>query len=200
MDNSDDRFNPLNTSSPYYDSANNITKIQPFKQIKISATYDGSTSVLFRGFIQSYPESFGGQGADSSVRISCVDAFKIFNLNTIGARGWQVGLTGFSELGETTSLGYADTQELSSARIGRLLDSFGWSSSLRAISTGDLQVKAGIPLTTNLLTALKDVESAEQGQLFISADGKGSRDRNYKKTQQFNSVATFGNGSGELLF
>ena len=78
---------------------------------------------MFRGFIQSYPESFGGQGADSSVRISCVDAFKIFNLNTIGARGWKIGSTGFSELGETTTLGYSDTQELSSARIGRLLDS-----------------------------------------------------------------------------
>ena len=106
LDNSDDRFNPLNTSSPYYDSTNNRTKISPFKQIKIKAEYDGSTSVLFSGFIQSYPESFGGQGADSSVRIRCVDAFKIFNLNTIGARGWKIGSTGFSELGETTRLGY----------------------------------------------------------------------------------------------
>ena len=31
LDNSDDRFNPLNTSSPYYDSANNITKISTFQ-------------------------------------------------------------------------------------------------------------------------------------------------------------------------
>ena len=77
---------------------------------------------MFRGFIQSYPESFGGQGADSSVRISCVDAFKIFNLNTIGARGWNLGQSGFSELGETTTLGYSDdTRIKSSARITRLL-------------------------------------------------------------------------------
>ena len=74
LNNADDRFNPLNTSSPYYG------KISPFRQIKISAVYDGSTRVLFRGFITAYPESFGGQGADSSVRVSCVDAFKIFNL------------------------------------------------------------------------------------------------------------------------
>ena len=48
---------------------------------------------------------------------------------------------------------------------------------------------------------MKDVESAEQGQFFISADGKVTfRDRNYKRTQQFNSQATFGNGSGELPF
>ena len=34
-----------------------------------------------------------------------------------------------------------------------------------------------------------------------TADGKVTfRDRNYKRTQQFHSVATFGNGSGELPF
>jgi len=201
LNNSDDRFNPLNTSSPYYDSATSQTKISPFRQIKISGAYDGTTTVLFRGFITSYPESFGGQGADSSVRISCVDAFKIFNLNTIGSRGWKLGNSGFSNLGTSTRLGYVDQQELSSLRIGRLLDSFGWSSSERQISTGDLEVQAGVPTTTNLLTALKEVESAEQGQFYMSADGKATfRDRNYKRTQQFTSQATFGNGVGELPF
>nr|BAR14979.1 phage tail protein [uncultured Mediterranean phage uvMED] len=195
LDNSDDRFNPLNASSPYYG------KISPFRQIKISAEYDGSTRVLFRGFITAYPESFGGQGADSSVRVSCVDAFKIFNLNTIGARGWKLGSSGFSNLGESTRLGYEDIQELSSARISRLLDAFGWSSTDRAISTGDLQVQAGQSVNDNLLTAMKNVESAEQGQFYMSADGKATfRDRNYKRTQQFSSQATFGTGVGELPF
>ena len=201
LDNSDDRFNPLNTSSPYYDTSAGETKISPFRQIRIKALYDGTTSVLFRGFIQSYPESFGGQGADSSVRIRCVDAFKIFNLNTIGARGWKLGTTGFANLGTSTRLGYSDEQEKSSLRIGRLLDAFGWSSSDRAISTGDLDVKAGQSPTDNLLSALKLVEEAEQGQFYMSADGKATfKDRNFKRTQQFTSQATFGNGSGELPF
>jgi hypothetical protein len=157
--------------------------------------------VLFRGFIQSYPESFGGQGADSSVRINCVDAFKIFNLNTIGARGWKLGSAGFSNLGQSTRLGYVDQQELSSARISRLLDAFGWSSTDRQISTGDLQVQAGQSVNDNLLTAMKSVETAEQGQFYISSDGKATfRDRNFKRTQQFTSQATFGNGVGELPF
>ena len=131
LDNTDDRFNPLNTSSPYYDTANSESKISPFRQIRIKAEYDSTTHTLFRGFIQGYPESFGGQGADSSVRIRCVDAFKLFNLNTIGARGWKLGSAGFSNLGTSTRLGYVDTQEKSSLRIGRLLDAFGWSSSDR---------------------------------------------------------------------
>ena len=201
LDNADDRFNPLNTSSPYYDSTAGESKISPFRQVKISGAYDGTTTVLFRGFIQSYPESFGGQGADSSVRINCVDAFKIFNLNTIGARGWKLGSAGFSNLGQSTRLGYVDQQELSSARISRLLDAFGWSSTDRQISTGDLQVQAGQSVDTNLLTAMKDVETAEQGQFYISSDGKATfRDRNFKRTQQFTSQATFGNGVGELPF
>ena len=201
LDNADDRFNPLNTSSPYYDSGAGETKISPFKQVKISGAYDGTTTVLFRGFIQSYPESFGGQGADSSVRINCVDAFKIFNLNTIGARGWKLGSAGFSNLGQSTRLGYVDQQELSSARISRLLDAFGWSSTDRQISTGDLQVQAGQSVNDNLLTAMKNVETAEQGQFYISSDGKATfRDRNFKRTQQFTSQATFGNGVGELPF
>ena len=201
LDNSDDRFNPLNTSSPYYDSSAGVSKITPFRQMRISAVYDSTTSVLFRGFITSYPESFGGQGSDSSVRIRCVDAFKIFNLNTIGNRGWKLGLSGFSNIGTSTRLGYVDAQEKSSVRIGRLLDAFGWSSSDRAISTGDLDVQSGVSVDTNLLTALKDVETAEQGQFYMSADGKATfRDRNYKRTQQFTSQATFGNGVGELPF
>ena len=202
LDNLDDRFNPLNTSSPYYDSSNNESKITPFRQVRIQATYDSTTYNLFRGFITGYPESFGGQGVDATVRIRIVDAFKIFNLNTIGSRGWRLGVSGFSNLGESTRLGYNDVQELSSARISRLLDAFGWASADRTISTGDLQVQAGQQaLTDNLLSALKKVEEAEQGQFFIGADGKATfRDRNFKRTQQFTSNATFGTGSGELPF
>ena len=201
LDNTDDRFNPLNTSSPYYDTANSESKISPFRQIRIRAEYDSSTHTLFRGFITGYPESFGGQGADSSVRIRCVDAFKLFNLNTIGGRGWKLGTAGFSNLGTSTRLGYVDTQEKSSLRIGGLLDAFGWSSSDRQISTGDLDVKAGQSVTDNLLSAFKKVEEAEQGQFYMSADGKATcRDRNFKRTQQFTSQATFGNGVGELPF
>ena len=201
LDNTDDRFNPLNTSSPYYDTANSESKISPFRQIRIKAEYDSTTHTLFRGFIQGYPESFGGQGADSSVRIRCVDAFKLFNLNTIGGRGWKLGTAGFSNLGTSTRLGYVDAQEKSSLRIGRLLDAFGWSSTDRQISTGDLDVQAGQSVTDNLLSAFKKVEEAEQGQFYMSADGKATfRDRNFKRTQQFTSQATFGNGVGELPF
>ena len=200
LSNSDDRFNPLNTSSPYYDSANSKTKVKPFKKVRVSAAYDGTTYRIYTGFITGYPESFGGQGSDATVRVQAVDLFKLLNLNTIGSRGWLLGNTNRSLVG-SARLGYADVQELSSARITRLLSAFGIASVDTTISTGDLQVQAGVPTTTNLLAALRDVESAEQGQFFIGADGNAIfRDRNYKRTQQFASNATFGNGVGELPF
>ena len=200
LSNSDDRFNPLNTSSPYYDSANSKTKVKPFKKVRVSAAYDGTTYRIYTGFITGYPESFGGQGSDATVRVQAVDLFKLLNLNTIGSRGWLLGNTNRSLLG-SARLGYADVQELSSARISRLLSAFGIASADTTISTGDLQVQAGVPTTTNLLAALRDVESAEQGQFFIGANGNAIfRDRNYKRTQQFASNATFGNGVGELPF
>ena len=201
LDNTDDRFNPLNTSSPYYDSTTGETKVKPFKKIRVSAVYDSTTYRLFTGFITGYPESFGGQGVDATVRVQAVDLFKLLNLNTIGSRGWKLGHSSRSLLGTSTRLGYVDVQELSSARIQRLLSAFGLSTSEMTISTGDLQVIAGMTVDTNLLTALKQVEEAEQGQFFIGADGNAIfRDRNFKRTQQFNSNATFGNGVGELPF
>ena len=201
LDNTDDRFNPLNTSSPYYDSSAGETKVKPFKKIRVSAVYDSVTYRLFTGFITGYPESFGGQGVDATVRVQAVDLFKLLNLNTIGSRGWLLGNSSRSLIGTSTRLGYADEVEKSSARINRLLDAFGIPTADRTISTGDLNVQAGVSVDTNLLTALKDVESAEQGQFFIASDGKAIfRDRNFKRTQQFTSNATFGNGVGELPF
>ena len=201
LDNTDDRFNPLNTSSPYYDSSAGETKVKPFKKIRISAEYDSQTYRIFTGFITGYPESFGGQGSDSTVRVQAVDLFKLFNLNTIGSRGWLIGNSARSLIGQTTKLGYEDEEELSSKRINRLLDAFGIADADRTVSTGRMDVQAGQSRDTNLLTALKQVEQAEQGQFFIGADGNCIfRDRNYKRTQQFLSNATFGNGVGELPF
>ena len=140
LSNLDDRFNPLNTSSPYYDAATGETKVKPFKKVRISAVYDSTTYRLYTGFITGYPESFGGQGSDSTVRVQAVDLFKLLNLNTIGSRGWLLGNTSRSLVG-SARLGYADEQELSSARASRLLSAFGIPAADTTISTGDLQVQ-----------------------------------------------------------
>ena len=180
VSNADNRFNPSNTSSPYYDSANAITKIQPLKRVRMSATYDSITYRIFEGFLQSVPVKFISEGADSIVTFTCVDAFKIFQSSQLDGVGWRLGLAGFSELGTSTRLSYVDEQELSSARINRILDSIGFPSNRRDILTGTKQVISQA-ITTNVLTGLRECETAENGQFFIAKDGKATfRNRDYK--------------------
>ena len=188
LSNADNRFNPNNTSSPYYDSANARTKIQPLKPIKITATYDSVDYPVFFGFLDMIPVSFPALGADSVVQLACVDAFKILNSQTLSSAGWRLGRNGFSELGETTLLGYTDTQELSSARVSRLLNQVQFPSALRDIQTGTNQVLSQSSETSDILTLLRACETAENAQFFIGKDGKAVfRNRNYRLS---NSKAT----------
>ena len=57
VSNQDNRFNPSQTTH-FYDSTNNRTKITPLKQVRVSATYDSSSYVLFMGFLDTFPVQF----------------------------------------------------------------------------------------------------------------------------------------------
>ena len=201
VSNQDNRFNPSQTTH-FYDSTNGRTKIQPLKQVKVSATYDSSTYVIFRGFLDVVPVKFLAEGADSIVTFTAIDAFRLFQSQTLQSVGWRIGRTGFSELGQTTRLGYADAEELSSVRVSRILNSIGFPSALRTIGTGTKNVQQQA-LTTNVLAGLKACELAENGQFFMSADGKATfRNRAYKFTNALatTSQATFSNSGSDLPF
>lgn len=202
VSNADNRFNPSNTASPYYDSSNSRTNIQPLKQVRVSASYSGTTYVIFRGFLDSIPVKFIAEGADSIVTFTAIDAFRLFHNQTLESIGWRIGRGGFSELGQTTRLGYGDIQELSSTRISRILDSIGFPSALRSIDTGTKEVISQ-PTTTNVLTGLKDCEKAENGQFFIGRTGNAVfRNRAYKYSNSLatTSQATFDNSGSNLPY
>lgn len=201
LSNADNRFNPTQTTH-YYDSGNARSKIQPLKVVKVSATYDSSTYVLYYGHLDTIPVSYPVSGSDSVVRFRAIDAFKIFAGQTIQSVGWRLGTVGFSELGTSTRLGYDDSVELTSVRIGRLLDSIGFPSSLRDVNTGTLNIQQEA-ITTNLLTAMRSCETAENAQFFIAKDGKATfRNRDYKlsNTKAINVQATFDNSGSNLPY
>jgi hypothetical protein len=201
VSNQDNRFNPSQTTH-FFDSINNRTKITPLKQVKVSATYDSTTYVLFRGFLDTVPVKFIAEGADSIVTFTAIDAFRLFQNQTLQSVGWRIGRAGFSELGQTTRLGYVDSQELSSDRVSRILNTIGFPSALRSIDTGTKQVISQAT-STNVLTALKECELAENGQFFISKDGKATfRNRAYKFTNALatTSQATFDNSGSNLPY
>ena len=201
LSNADNRFNPTQTTY-YYDSVNGRTKIQPLKTLKISATYSGTTYVLYYGFLDEIPVKYPALGADSTVTFRAVDAFKIFQSQTIQSVGWKLGQTGFSELGSSTRIGYNDAQELTSLRVSRLLSSIGFPTSMRDINIGTLEI---IPqqISSNLLTALQECETAENAQFFVASNGYVTfRNRDYKlsNSKAINIQATFDNSGSNLPY
>ena len=201
LSNADNRFNPTQTTY-YYDSANSRTKIQPLKPVRIKATYDSSAYTIYYGYLDQIPVSYPALGADSVVTFRAVDAFKIFQSQTIQSVGWKIGQVGFSEIGISTRLGYADSAELTSLRVTRLLDSIGFPSSLRTINTGTLNIQQQA-VTTNLLAAMRECETAENAQFFIASDGKATfRNRNYKlsNTKAIDNQAIFDNSGSNLPY
>jgi hypothetical protein len=64
-------FDPFNTSGTYYG------KLLPRRQIKIEASYGGSTYPVFRGFIDGWPPTWTDAGFDSTVTLSCFDALDL---------------------------------------------------------------------------------------------------------------------------
>tara|TARA_R100001440_G_scaffold70521_1_gene92965 strand:- start:915 stop:2177 length:1263 start_codon:yes stop_codon:yes gene_type:complete len=201
LSNADNRFNPNNTSSPYFDTTNNITKIQPYKVVRITAEHDGTSYPIFRGFLDTVPVQYPALGADSTVQFNCVDAFKIFNAQNFDSSGWRLGRAGFSELELTTILSYTDIQELSSERVTRLLNLIQFPSSLRDIQTGTNQVQS--QSNQNILTALRACELAENAQFFMSKDGKATfRNRDYRLSNSKATTvqATFSNDGSNLPY
>ena len=201
LSNADNRFNPTQTTH-YYDSSNARTKIQPLKVVKVTATYDSENYVIYYGHLDQIPVMYPAKGADSIVRFTAIDAFKIFQAQTIQSVGWRIGQVGFSELGVSTRLGYDDSVELTSVRLSRLLDSIGFPSALRDINTGTLNIQQQA-ITTNLLTAMRECETAENAQFFIAKDRKATfRNRDYKlsNTKAINVQATFDNSGSNLPY
>lgn len=70
--------------------------------------------------------------------------------------------------------------ERSGARIDRVLDEIGWPDDLRDIAVGDTVHGPYLAGRASALTYLRDVETAEDGYVFVSADGKVTlRDRQW---------------------
>ena len=203
LSNADNRFNPNNTSSPYYDTVAGITKIQPYKPMRILAEYNSVTYPVFYGFLDMIPVSYPAIGADSTVVFNCVDAFKIFKSQTLTSAGWRLGRGGFSELGISTVLGYEDEQELSSERVVRLLNQIQFPTALRDIQTGTNQVISQSASGDDILTAIQACEKAENAQFFIGKDGKAVfRNRNYRlsNTKAIDIQARFSNDGTNLPY
>ena len=79
LDNRTRLFDPFYTSGTYYG------KLLPRRQIRITATYGGTSYPVFRGFVAGWPPTWTNAGMDSTVTISCMDAMGLLASDSLPA-------------------------------------------------------------------------------------------------------------------
>lgn len=94
------------------------------------------------------------------------------------------------------------TNELSGARIRRILNNVGWPQSLRAIDTGKVTISSSQEVNGSALQQMQEVATAELGAVFIGKDGSlVFRERYSEITYTGSAVSngTFAQTSGATL-
>ena len=142
---------PYDTTSPYYDPANNEPGLAPMRSVRLSR--DGE--YLFTGVVTSYMYDFALAGPNT-VNVQCADEFY--------------------KLAQTQLDQYNVSSETSGQRITSVLalpevDYTGPTN----IATGTVNLGHDsaytVPQGTNTLAYLQQINQAEQGRLFVSRDG-----------------------------
>lgn len=182
LDNRTRAFDPTYASgafSPY---------VLPGRRIRIRATWSGTNYYLFDGFIDTWPPAWEASNKNSTVTITCTDAFKFFNLATVSS----------SLPAEATH--YA---------LDTLLNLLGWPSTWRngignvAVSLqGQAFIKAITVTNKNALQHIQDLMDAESGLFFIDGQGRATfhnRHFRFLRSEATTSNGTFGDGGGSEL-
>lgn len=176
FDNSDRRFDPTYTSSPYY------PYVTPLRRIRVRAYYNGANYPLFTGYVERWPVQW--RQNTSQVSVQCVDGFAVLANAKLPAGTYP--------------------QETTGARVSRVLDAIGWDATKRRIDTGQSQVLEHVVEDgdgTTALQHLQDVTDTELGLLFC--DGNGDivfLDRHAPILISVPPAVTFGDDTGELPY
>lgn len=142
---------PFDSTSPYYDPDNDQPGLAPMRAVRLSR--DGT--YLFIGVVTAYDYTFAMAGPNT-VTVQCADEF------------YKLAQTALDE--------YNVTAQTSGQRITSVLalpevDYTGSSS----IATGTVNLGHDaaytVPAATNTLSYLQQINDAEQGRLFVAADG-----------------------------
>ncbi|MGH7895696.1 MAG: hypothetical protein ACREQL_13575, partial [Candidatus Binatia bacterium] len=203
LSNRDRRFDSTNTGSPYYPD------IVPMRRIRLTAELPGTgspfrmrserlrdgaslrgggtvTLALYQGFIEGWPQTWE-DAKDSAVTVRAVDVFKLLSLSQFiwgerytGTDTFVAGRPSGTNLTPATGTPHPP-DDLTGARINRVLDTYGWPSAERDIDPGIALVfgsNVSLGGDTNIFvnaTAIDHMQQAaaiEGGEVFVGADGK----------------------------
>jgi hypothetical protein len=149
LDNTDSRFSPLNTSSPYRVGA--YSGIGPLRPARIRGNTGFQDVTLFTGYVQAWNENFPNMGTDATVEVSL-----------IGVEG-RIG--DFTRYAQTAS----GAGEYANSRITRILSSVGFTGN-QYLSQGTNPLQA-TTLEGNAMNELQLVADSQGGALWFGPDG-----------------------------
>jgi hypothetical protein len=147
-------FNPFDTQSPYYDTAQAVPGLAPMRKVVLSR--EGEE--LFNGYIVDYSYNFNLGGLDT-VSVSCADDFYL--------------------LSQTYMDEFNVTEQLASARVAAVLDlpevNAFTGVGQRSIETSTITLGGAaaytVPNGTSVAAYTAKINESVQGRIFISRDG-----------------------------
>lgn len=167
---------PYDSTSPYYDPANEEPGLAPMRQVRLKR----ENTYIFIGTVMGYDYEFAKAGYNT-VNVQCADDFY--------------------KLAQTQMAAFNPSSQLSGARINTVLalpevDYNGTTD----IDPGTVNLGHDSPYNvdagTNTLAYLQQINQAEQGRLFMAADGELVFQPRIGNTLQAPTVAFTDNGTG----
>lgn len=153
LENTDRRFDPTNTSSPY------DPNVIPGKPIRLQAEYNSVTYDLFRGTIDGWPQLWTWPSEAVTI-ITATDDFKLISSDTLVS---------------------TESEEKSGTRIGNILDDVSWPAGRRDLDTGAMDVVGTTVECVNPLDEIQRVVDSEVGLFFMAGDGDATfQDQNHR--------------------
>lgn len=144
LDNDDRRFEPTNTSSPYYPN------VVPAKRIRIRAIFQNAIYDVFTGYVGGWPQQY----PTKHTSVVSVDAYD------------GLGFLSFAQLE------ISRPQEFGGSRIGSILDEAMWPASDRMLETGVEELAAINNESGSALSLLQKTGQTELGYVYAGKDGK----------------------------
>jgi hypothetical protein len=167
---------PYDSTSPYYDPANQEPGLAPMRQVRLKR----ENTYIFTGTVMGYDYEFAKAGYNT-VNVQCADDFY--------------------KLAQTQMAALNPSPELSGARINTVLalpevDYNGTTD----IDPGTVSIghdsAYDVDAGTNTLAYLQQINQAEQGRLFMAADGELVFQPRIGNTLQAPTVEFTDNGTG----
>lgn len=141
-------FLPDEPTSPYYPN------VKPLRQVRVSATWSGSTWVLFRGFVDNWDIRWQPKQQYTAVTVQATDATKLL-------ANFDTEVTGSD--GDTVA-----------QRIQAMLTDKNWPADFTDLDTSGYfaTLVQDVADRRPLLPNLQEYETTEQGALFLSSEGR----------------------------